>query len=47
MVPKIIPSGVKQDLSDQSLQKAYHCINFKPPRLQVAMLGSTQELFYS
>jgi hypothetical protein len=38
MAPKVIVSGVKQHLFDQSLQPTYHCIIFGPPLLKATIL---------
>ena len=37
--PKVIASGVKQHLSNQSMHPTYHCILFGPPLLQLAISG--------
>ena len=37
--PKVIPSVLKHDLSDQSLHPTYHCIRFRPPLLHWAILS--------
>ena len=42
--PKVISSGVKHDLSNQSFHFAYNCILLRPPLLQLTILGPPKHL---
>ena len=44
---KVIPSGVKHDLSNQSLHVAYHYILFGVNTFAITHFMSTQESLYS